>query len=72
MAHLIGLSMMDLLLKKCLCGHLTIHGFPQQVEWLDDEAGTYFDSTCEKCGASMRRYYDVVDDGDEYICGGGI
>lgn len=65
-----NLTTLDLLFKRCECGHTTIYGFYQQVTWIECDAGHYFVRRCEKCGHEDELVYSP--DGLAFANGGGI
>jgi hypothetical protein len=61
-----GLSSFDLIVQRCPCGELTIHGFPGQLRWRESQVdGTVTPIVrCEACGVAFPRAWRIVEDRD--------
>jgi hypothetical protein len=67
-----SLSTMDLLFKYCDCGHVTVFGFHQQVEWTRIDGGQFFIRRCEECGDEDRLVFKPRKNNLEVSSGAGI
>jgi hypothetical protein len=61
-----GLSSLDIIVQKCPCGELTIHGFPHQLRWRESQVdGTVTPIVhCNACAVAFPRAWRVVEDPD--------
>jgi hypothetical protein len=61
-----GLSSLDLIIQRCPCGELSIHGFPHELRWRESQVdGTVTPIVrCNACGVAFPRAWRVVEDPD--------